>query len=179
MSLGRIFIGLAVLVIVAVGATAWFLTSRTQTENRIAVAYPEGIAAVVPQGLSAGEAPPLAASTDNPLANDPNAVEEGKKLFASMNCAGCHGYDAKGNMGPDLTDTEWRYGGTPIDIYKSIYEGRAKGMPAWGNTLPPATIWQLVAYIQSLGGTFPAPPPGAPQQAAGIQGQEVAAGEKQ
>jgi len=83
-----------------------------------------------------------------------------------MNCAGCHGYDAKGGMGPDLTDTEWRYGGTPIDIYKSIYEGRAQGMPAWGNALPTTPIWQLVAYIQSLGGTLPAAPDGDAQQAA-------------
>ena len=89
-----------------------------------------------------GEAPPSAVSLDNPLAGDPNSVEEGKKLFTQMNCAGCHGYDAKGGMGPDLTDTEWRYGGTPIDIYKSIYEGRAQGMPAWGNTLPTTPIWQ-------------------------------------
>lgn len=166
MSLGRLLIGVIVLVLVASGAATWFLTSRTQTQNRIGVAYPEGVAAVVPQGLSAGEAPPIAVSLDNPLASDPNSVEEGKKLFTQMNCAGCHGYDAKGGMGPDLTDTEWRYGGTPIDIYKSIYEGRAQGMPAWGNTLPATPIWQLVAYIQSLGGTLPAAPDGEAQQAA-------------
>jgi cytochrome c oxidase cbb3-type subunit 3 len=165
MSLGRILIGVVALLVVAVGATAWFLTSRTQTENRIAVASPEGIAAAVPQGLSAGEAPPINVSIDNPLVNDPNAVGEGAKLFTQMNCAGCHGYDAKGGMGPNLTDTEWRYGGRPIDVYKSIYEGRAQGMPAWGNAIPATPIWQLVAYIQSLGGTFPPTPAGSPAQA--------------
>jgi cytochrome c oxidase cbb3-type subunit 3 len=71
----------------------------------------------------------------------------------SMNCAGCHGYDAKGGMGPNLTDTYWRYGGTPERIYESILNGRPKGMPAWGLALPPQHIWQLVAFIQSLGGT--------------------------
>jgi cytochrome c oxidase cbb3-type subunit 3 len=178
MSLGRILIGMVVLVVVAISATAWWLTSHAQTENRVAIAYPEGIAAVVPQGLSAGAAPPINVSIDNPLAKDPNAVEEGKKLFVSMNCAGCHGYDAKGGMGPDLTDTAWRYGGTPIDIYKSIYEGRAQGMPAWGNVLPSTPIWQLVAYIQSLGGTFPPTPAGDAQQAQD-QGQNAQAGQKQ
>ncbi len=59
-------------------------------------------------------------------------------------------------MGPALNDKYWRYGGTPAQIYKSIYEGRPKGMPAWGTALPPNDIWQLVAYIESLGGSFPA-----------------------
>ena len=56
-------------------------------------------------------------------------------------------------MGPDLTDSEWRYGGLPIQVYKTIRDGRPQGMPAWGVALPPGDIWKLVAYIQSLGGT--------------------------
>lgn len=70
-----------------------------------------------------------------------------------MNCAGCHAYNGTGNMGPDLTDAEWRYGGLPIEIYKTIRDGRPQGMPAWGAALPPAEIWKIVAFIQSLGGT--------------------------
>ena len=56
-------------------------------------------------------------------------------------------------MGPDLTDTEWRYGGLPVQIYKTIRDGRPQGMPAWGVALPPDDIWKLVAYVQSFGGT--------------------------
>jgi cytochrome c oxidase cbb3-type subunit 3 len=146
---------IAALLVVA-GAIAWFVTSDRVAENRISLAAPEGVGAVVPLGIPAGEPPKITVDTGNPLGSDPTAVEEGKKLFTQMNCAGCHGYTAKGGMGPDLTDTAWRYGGRPIDIYKSIFEGRPQGMPAWGNSLPPATVWQLVAYIQSLGGTLPA-----------------------
>ena len=80
------------------------------------------------------------------------AIARGHELFISMNCAGCHGYDAAGNMGPNLTDHYWRYGGTPASGYKSIYEGRPQGMPAWGSALPRAEIWKIVAYLQSLGG---------------------------
>jgi len=98
----------------------------------------------------------LASGITNPTAGQPQAVEQGGQLFTQMNCAGCHGFDAKGGMGPDLTNTYWRYGGTPAAIYKSIYEGRPQGMPAWGRALPPGSIWLLVAYIQSLGGSFPA-----------------------
>jgi cytochrome c oxidase cbb3-type subunit 3 len=74
-------------------------------------------------------------------------------MFRAMNCASCHGYAAEGGMGPALNDDYWRYGGTPVEIYKSIYEGRPKGMPAWGVALPPSQIWALTSYIASLGGS--------------------------
>jgi len=62
----------------------------------------------------------LDADVANPYANDRASVEVGHEYFINMNCASCHGYDLKGGMGPDLTDTYWRYGGSPADIYKSI-----------------------------------------------------------
>lgn len=92
----------------------------------------------------------------NPYANNAQAVQQGHDLFVRMNCAGCHGYDAKGGMGPNLTDGYWRYGGVPVSLFKSIYEGRPQGMPAWNPALPPQEIWKIVAYLQSLGGTYPA-----------------------
>ena len=167
----RVLIIVAAIAVVLVGGTAWWLNLQPQTQTRISLAYPEGVAAAVPLGFSAGEPPELTVSTANPLQDDPNAAIEGKKLYAQMNCAGCHGYDAKGGMGPDLTDKAWRYGGTPIEIYKSIYEGRPQGMPAWGNAFPSQTVWQLVAYIQSLGGSFAPAPPGSGQQIAAGQAQ--------
>lgn len=98
----------------------------------------------------------VAGTITNPVAGQPQAVEQGHQLFIQMNCADCHGFDAKGGMGPNLTGKYWRYGGTPAAIYDSIYEGRPQGMPAWGRALPPDAIWLVVAYIQSLGGAFPA-----------------------
>ena len=178
MSLKYAIIGLVVAAAAIAGATMWIINSGKEPEQRVSLTYPEGVAAVVPLGLSVGEAPAITASTANPLASVQTAVAEGKKLFGALNCAGCHGYDAAGGMGPDLTDTEWRYGGTPIDIYKSIYEGRPQGMPAWGNALPPQSIWQLVAYLQSLGGSFPTASPGLTQPAVGAgQGQGASAGQ--
>jgi cytochrome c oxidase cbb3-type subunit 3 len=111
----------------------------------------------LPLGDVAGAAiSKLAPSINNPYESNPQAIASGHELFVLMNCAGCHGYDAKGGMGPNLTDTYWRYGGVPADVFKSIYEGRPQGMPAWNPALPPDDIWKLVAYIESLGGTFPA-----------------------
>jgi cytochrome c oxidase cbb3-type subunit III len=116
----------------------------------------EGEMASIPLGDWAGVTPnSLVTTIKNPYAGDEAAIRAGRELFQNMNCADCHGYNLKGGMGPDLTDTYWRYGGSPAAIYKSIYEGRPEGMPAWGRTLTPALIWRLVAYIQSFGGGFP------------------------
>jgi cytochrome c oxidase cbb3-type subunit III len=116
----------------------------------------EDMIASVPLGQVAGE-PSLsvaALSIVNPYQGNAQAIQQGKQLYIKMNCAGCHAYNGKGNMGPDLTDTEWRYGGLPIQVYKTIRDGRPQGMPGWGVSLPPDDIWKLVAYIQSLGGTL-------------------------
>ncbi|HEX7384186.1 MAG TPA: c-type cytochrome [Burkholderiaceae bacterium] len=121
--------------------------------------------AAVPLGDVAGAAPNTGGDIRNPYANSPEAVQQGHELFVTMNCAGCHGYEAKGGMGPDLTDTYWRYGGSPVAIFKSIYEGRPQGMPAWNPALPPEEIWKLAAYIESLGGAYT-----AAQYHASIQG---------
>jgi len=112
------------------------------------------VGAAVPLGQLAGAPYSVAAlSTPNPDHANPQAIEQGKQLYIQMNCAGCHAYNGKGNMGPDLTDSEWRYGGLPVQIYQSIFAGRPQGMPSWGAALPPAEIWKLVAYIQSFGGS--------------------------
>ena len=110
----------------------------------------------IPLGDVAGaDKSSLAENAPNPYGDNPQAVSEGHDLFVRMNCAGCHGYDAKGAMGPNLTDTYWRYGGVPAEVFKSIYEGRPQGMPAWNPALPPEEIWKIVSYIDSLGGMMP------------------------
>lgn len=112
---------------------------------------------LVPLGVPAGVINDASATgVVNPYTGNAIAIGEGGQIMIEMNCTGCHGYDLKGGMGPDLTDTYWRYGGSPALIFKSIYEGRPQGMPAWGKKLSEDAIWKMVAYIQSLGGGFPA-----------------------
>ena len=86
----------------------------------------------------------------NSAAQDAKAADAGAALFTGMNCDGCHGGGAVGAVGPSLTDGRWRYGGADADVYRSIAEGRPKGMPAFGGVLQPAMIWRLVAYLKSL-----------------------------
>lgn len=128
----------------------------------------EAVAAVPLGDLAGAEESNLGTSISNPYSNNPQAAQQGHELFVRMNCAGCHGYEASGGMGPNLTDTYWRYGGSPVGIFKSIYEGRPQGMPAWNKALPPDEIWKLVAYIQSLGGSYT-----AAQYEASVQGDRV------
>lgn len=113
--------------------------------------------ATLPGGDISGDATSNAgAAIHNPLEGQPGAVADGQRLFVQMNCAGCHGYDLGGSMGPNLKDAYWRYGGTPGAVYRSIALGHPQGMPAWSNSLPPDQIWRLTAYIQSKGGMVPA-----------------------
>ena len=111
-------------------------------------------AAAVPEGPYPGIAvSAIEANTTNPYAGDSVAAEHGRQLFVALNCTGCHGFEAKaGLMAPPLTDNFWRYGGSDADVFNSIYEGRAKGMPAWGAVLSQNQIWELVSYVRTLGG---------------------------
>ena len=87
---------------------------------------------------------------ENPYGQEQVVLSEGRRLFQSYNCAGCHGDHAGGGMGPSLRDQDWIYGGSSAQVFNSIAEGRAHGMPAWGTKLPEDQIWKLVAYIKSL-----------------------------
>ncbi len=98
----------------------------------------------------------------NPLENDAMAMQNGRRLFVQFNCSGCHGGRAGGGMGPSLRDADWVYGNTDADIFDSIAEGRAYGMPAWQGLLPDQEIWKLVSYIKSLR-TSDEPDPPAPR----------------
>lgn len=86
----------------------------------------------------------------NPYGTSASAATEGRELFVRMNCSGCHGGRAGGGMGPSLRDVDWLYGNAPAQIFSSVAEGRAHGMPAWGTQLPGDQIWKLVTYIEAL-----------------------------
>ena len=103
----------------------------------------------------------MGAGLKNPLDGDPAALAQGERLFGAMNCVGCHAALGGGGMGPPLSDDDWIYGGEPAQLYLSIAHGRPNGMPAWGGSLPPQSIWSLVAYVKSLSGKAAALPPPA------------------
>jgi cytochrome c oxidase cbb3-type subunit III len=112
-----------------------------------------------PTGDAAGAANDPKASS-NPYTQDRTAIVEGRQLFVRFNCSGCHGGRAGGGMGPSLRDVDWLYGQREAQLYSSIAEGRAHGMPSWQPRLTPDQIWKLVTYIKSLRTrNEPSPPP--------------------
>jgi mono/diheme cytochrome c family protein/heme/copper-type cytochrome/quinol oxidase subunit 4 len=87
---------------------------------------------------------------DESSGGDPAA---GEALFVgALGCAGCHGQDGGGGIGPNLTDAEWIYGGDAASISETLHNGRPGGMPAFGGQASEEEIVDLVAYVQSLGG---------------------------
>ena len=90
------------------------------------------------------------AGPSNPYASDRTAMAEGRQLFVYFNCSGCHGGRAGGGMGPSLRDEDWLFGNKDAQIFSSIAEGRAHGMPSWHKQLTADQTWKLVTYIKSL-----------------------------
>jgi cytochrome c oxidase cbb3-type subunit 3 len=81
-------------------------------------------------------------------------VSQGEQLYSAFNCVGCHAHGG-GDVGPALMDDKWIYGGEIDQIYLSIAQGRANGMPAFGGMIPSQQIWQIAAYVRSMGGHGP------------------------
>lgn len=86
----------------------------------------------------------------NPYGDDQRALAEGERLYGWFNCAGCHGANGGGGMGPPFADGSWIYGGDPENIFASIVRGRPNGMPAFGGRIPDDQVWKLAAYVKSL-----------------------------
>jgi cytochrome c oxidase cbb3-type subunit 3 len=104
--------------------------------------------------LYPGERPVEGAPLDPTLpgyAETAQAVSEGKQLYGAFNCVGCHAHGG-GAFGPALIDEHWTYGSAPPEVATSIIAGRPMGMPSYRGKLAPAQLYQLVAYVRSLGG---------------------------
>ena len=84
------------------------------------------------------------------VAKDKNAMTIGKNLFDTY-CIQCHGSDAQGSRGfPNLTDSDWIYGGTPEKIHETITNGRIGIMMPWGPNLGTEGVRDVANYVISL-----------------------------
>ncbi len=89
------------------------------------------------------------------LLNDAAEIEKGKQVFMT-NCLPCHGPDAGGTVGPNLTDEYWIHGGGIKNVFTTIKNGvPAKGMITWSTMLSPKQMQQVGSYVLSLQGTKP------------------------
>jgi cytochrome c oxidase cbb3-type subunit 3 len=96
---------------------------------------------------------------------DDASVAAGKAVFASSDCTGCHGADAKGMqaMGSaNLTDKIWRFDGSLEGVKRTITYGVNSGDPQGRNAVMPsftaagklsdAEIKKLAVYVYKFGG---------------------------
>ena len=83
----------------------------------------------------------------NPFESNDEAIRIGSLLFAAR-CAACHGPDAKGNLGPDLT-RRWARGESDESAFRIV----RNGVP--GSSMPPSVatddeLWAIVAHLRSI-----------------------------
>ena len=90
---------------------------------------------------------------------DAASLAKGKATF-QQNCVACHRADAGGQIGPNLTDDHWIFGGSIKNLFHTITNGGrdGKGMVAWKGTLKPTEIQQVASYVLSLQGSNPKNP---------------------
>ncbi|MCC7546669.1 MAG: c-type cytochrome [Burkholderiales bacterium] len=85
----------------------------------------------------------------NPLGLDAAAADEGRKLYDALGCVACHGNNARGAVGPDLTDNEWLRAPSDEMIFNVIKNGRSGTlMSPFRDVAPDEQIWQLVTYLR-------------------------------
>jgi cytochrome c oxidase cbb3-type subunit 3 len=136
------------LAIVLVGAT--LACEREERRFRNDSTTPPATSLVSQDTLQPG-VPSPDRDVDNKSERNAYDLSEGKRLFESWNCSGCHSHGG-GGMGPALMDDDWIYGARPEQIFASIAEGRPNGMPSFGTRVSSDQIWQLAAYVDSMSG---------------------------
>lgn len=101
----------------------------------------------------------LTAQQTNPYAGDPSAIRTGMTSFRGQ-CAYCHGMDARGAKGPDLTGM-WTTR-TEAGVFEVVKRGvPGTEMPPAGPMLPDDALWKTLAYLRTLDAPAPSdPPPG-------------------
>ena len=99
----------------------------------------------------AGVAPVRAqtAGATNPFTGNDAAIKAGMGLFR-IRCADCHGIDAKGVRGPDLTQI-WSSGRTDEGLFRTLRTGvPGTEMPAIDVRTPDDEVWKLLAYLRTI-----------------------------
>lgn len=81
----------------------------------------------------------------SPLSGKSEAVAEGQRLY-KIECVGCHGKNAEGNIGPAFADSQR----TEKELFIIIANGSEGAMPGYANQFTREKIWAMVEYVKSL-----------------------------
>ncbi|MFA6455851.1 MAG: cbb3-type cytochrome c oxidase N-terminal domain-containing protein [Bacteroidota bacterium] len=86
---------------------------------------------------------------------DEVSLKEGAEIFQKF-CISCHGPQAGGLVGPNLTDQYWIHGGGITNVYTTIKKGvPGKGMISWELVFSQKQIQNIGSYVLSLQGSNP------------------------
>jgi len=86
---------------------------------------------------------------------DAESLKEGGEIFQKF-CISCHGPQAGGIVGPNLTDEYWIHGGGIKNVYTTIKKGvPGKGMISWELVFSQKQIQNIGSYVLSLQGSNP------------------------
>jgi len=110
-----------------------------------------------PENNSSPKSPPAGGSSAAP---GPELIAQGDKIFHGPgNCYACHGTNAQGSVGPNLTDAEWIHSkGSYEEIVAQVTKGVPKeesksGIvmpPRGGSTISDDEVKAVAAYVYSL-----------------------------
>jgi putative heme-binding domain-containing protein len=104
----------------------------------------------------------------NPLQGNPTALKQGQNIYRGR-CAVCHGIDAKGFRGSDLTTGDWVHGGSDAQVFKTIQTGvPGTEMPGHAN-MSDEEIWMVITYLRTLS----APGGSAPERGDAARGEQL------
>lgn len=104
----------------------------------------------------------------NPLEGNALAISNGGAMFRNR-CAGCHGPDAHGYLGPDLTGF-WAAGGNDARMFDIVRHGvpGTEMIAADPQRVLDKDIWQVMAYLRTLSSV-----PAAPQTGDAVNGERI------
>ncbi len=144
------------LLILSFTALALAACEREDREYRANPATSETNEKIALSPLSAGPSRPTEQRSGLGKEYEENAyhISQGQRLYVWFNCNGCHS-NGGGGSGPALMDDRWIYGGQIENIVQTIREGRPNGMPSFRGKVPDDQIWQLAAYVRSMGRNVP------------------------
>src|SRR5687767_16040098 len=92
----------------------------------------------------------------NPHLGNADSIKGGLALYR-VRCGDCHGLDARGYRGPDLTAV---LGGMPDErLFQTIRKG-VPGSEMQPSTAPDADVLMIIAYLRNMNAAAPAEKPG-------------------
>lgn len=101
-----------------------------------------------------GEAP---LPEKNPF-ESPEDLAKGNDLFQT-HCSYCHGAFGEGGRGADLTTGLYRYGGSDVELYRTIRDG-IPGSEMGPPRVARDDLWRIVGFVKKLGTAEPEQAPG-------------------